>query len=211
MYGGNVRGRIKAIFTGEKVLLASRIILGSIFIAASVGKLFNPDQFTTLVASYNILPYGLSTVYGYLVPWIELFIGTFLILGLFTRFVSALSIPIIISFIIANSFKLLIGAGGSCGCFGDVIPLTLPQSLNIDALMLLLTIPLIVRKTRLLSVGHWLTASEHYRLKRDGLLSSVPVKFWPSSLLSPYCCLLLRKLHRRPKSVVPKYLLAMYH
>jgi len=161
-----MRGRTKELFTNEKVLLAFRIILGSIFIAASVGKLSNLDQFATLVASYNILPHGLSTVYGYLMPWLELFIGSFLILGIFTRFASALSIPIIISFVIANSYQLLIGAGGSCGCFGDVIPLTLSQSLNLDALMLLFTVPLIIRKTRLLSVEQWLIGSEHRRPKR---------------------------------------------
>ncbi|MFC2072592.1 MauE/DoxX family redox-associated membrane protein [Chloroflexota bacterium] len=131
------------------MLVASRLMLGSIFIAASIGKLSHPDEFVTLVASYNILPYSLAAIYGYLVPW----------LGLFTRLASALRIPIIISFIIASSHKLLIGAGGECGCFGDVMPLTLTQSLNLDALMLLLTIPFILRRANLLSVRRWLADS----------------------------------------------------
>ncbi|MFC2003757.1 thioredoxin domain-containing protein, partial [Chloroflexota bacterium] len=135
---------------------------------ASVGKLSHPDEFVTLVASYNILPYGFATVYGYLVPWLELFFGIFLILGLFTRFVSALSIPLIISFIIASSYKLLTSEGGSCGCFGGVMPLTLPQSLNLDALMLLLTIPLILHRASLLSVGQWLGGAQYYHLRTRG-------------------------------------------
>ena len=68
MHGRNVWRNLKNIFTGQKVLFASRIILGSIFIAASVGKLSHPEEFVTLVTSYNVLPYGLATVYGYLVP-----------------------------------------------------------------------------------------------------------------------------------------------
>ena len=51
VHGGNVRGSIKTVFTGEKVLLASRVVLGSIFIAASVGKLLHPEEFATLVTT----------------------------------------------------------------------------------------------------------------------------------------------------------------
>ncbi|MFC1864997.1 thrombospondin type 3 repeat-containing protein [Chloroflexota bacterium] len=160
-----MKDKIQKIFTSEKVLLASRLILGSIFIAASIGKLQHPGEFTTLVASYNILPYALAAIYGYLVPWVELIIGAFLILGLFTRIASALSIPIVISFIIASSHKLLIGAGGGCGCFGDVMPLTMTQSLNLDALMLLATIPLILHKTSLLSVRQLLADSGYGSLR----------------------------------------------
>ncbi len=152
-----MKGTLQRFLTDEKLLFAFRIILGSIFIAASVGKLQHPDQFVTLVASYNILPYSLALIYGYLVPWVELALGAFLILGIFTRFASALSVPLVLSFVIASSHKLLIGAGGECGCFGDVMPLTLTQSLNLDGLMLLLAFPLILRKASLFSVGHWLT------------------------------------------------------
>ena len=167
-----MKSTIRQFFTSEKVLVASRLILGGIFIAVSMGKISHPDEFVTLVASYNILPYSLAEVYGYLVPWLELLIGSCLILGLFTRFVSALSIPIIISFIIASSYKLLTSAGGSCGCFGDVMPLTIYQSLNLDALMLLLTIPLILHKASLLSVRQWLAGSEYYHLKTGGFAFS---------------------------------------
>ena len=108
----NMNGKIQKFFTSEKLLLASRLLLGSIFVAASIGKLQHPGEFTTLVASYNILPYSLAAIYGYLVPWVELIIGAFLILGILTRFASALSIPLIVSFLIASSHRLLIGAGG---------------------------------------------------------------------------------------------------
>ncbi|MGB2827302.1 MAG: MauE/DoxX family redox-associated membrane protein, partial [Dehalococcoidales bacterium] len=160
-----MKGKVQEFFTHEKVLLASRLLLGSIFIAASIGKLQHPGEFTTLVASYNILPYSLAAIYGYLVPWVEFIIGSLLILGLLTRFASALSIPIIISFIIASSHRLLIGAGGGCGCFGGVMPLTLTQSLNLDALMLLLTIPLMLRKASLLSLRQWLADSGYGSLR----------------------------------------------
>ncbi|MFC2006929.1 thrombospondin type 3 repeat-containing protein, partial [Chloroflexota bacterium] len=167
-----MKGKIQKLFTSEKVLLASRLILGSIFIAASIGKLQHPEEFTTLVASYNILPYALAEIYGYVVPWVELIIATFLILGLFTRFASALSIPMIISFIIASSHKLLIGAGGGCGCFGNVMPLTLTQSLNLDALMLLMTIPLMLRGVGLLSVRQLLTESGYGSSRTRGFAFS---------------------------------------
>ena len=155
-----MKGKIANILNSETVLLAFRAILGSIFIAASISKLAHPDEFVTLVISYNILPYTLAELYGYLVPWLELLIGLFFILGLFTRFVSALSIPIILSFVIASSYKLLTSAGGNCGCFGGAMPLTIEQSLTLDALMLLLTIPLLLHGTHQLSLGKWLTGVE---------------------------------------------------
>jgi len=167
-----MKGKIQKFFASEKLLLASRLILGSIFIAASIGKLQHPGEFTTLVASYNILPYSLAEVYGYIVPWLELLIGSLLILGLLTRFASALSLPLIISFLIASSSKLLSGAGGGCGCFGDVMPLTLTQSLNLDALMLLLAIPLMLRNSNLLRLRQWLSDSGYRSLRTRGFALS---------------------------------------
>jgi len=168
MKGGIMKDKVEQFLTDEKVLLASRLILGSIFIAASIGKLQHLNVFVNLVASYNILPYSLAEVYGFLVPWLELLIGSLLILGLFTRFASALSIPIIISFIIASSHKLLIGAEGGCGCFGEVMPLTTSQALYMDAVMLLLTIMIIRRSTVAWGLDHWFAGGDSHSRKTRG-------------------------------------------
>ena len=160
----------RKLLTDERLMLASRFLLGSIFIAASIGKLQHPAAFVTLVTSYNVLPYELAAIYGLLAPWLELIIGSLLILGLFTRFASGLSVPLIISFIIASSHKLLVGAAGECGCFGAVMPLSLSQSLYMDALMLLVAVPLILYKVKLFSIGHWLAAEDKCPRQANSLI-----------------------------------------
>ncbi|MFC1994329.1 MauE/DoxX family redox-associated membrane protein, partial [Chloroflexota bacterium] len=129
-----------------KVLLASRLLLGSILIAASLGKLANPDAFVNLVASYNILPESLAQPFGICLPWVELIVGAMLILGVFPRLASGISIMLIASFMIASSSSLLSGAGASCGCFGEVMPLSHTQSLLVDGAMLLMTAPFLLRR-----------------------------------------------------------------
>ncbi|MDD5703149.1 MAG: DoxX family membrane protein, partial [Dehalococcoidales bacterium] len=98
-------------------MLFLRLTLGGIFIAASLGKISNPDNFVSLVTSYNILPENLAQLFGVFLPWIELIIGSLLILGVFSRLASGISMALTASFIVANFCSLACGTGASCGCF----------------------------------------------------------------------------------------------
>ena len=116
----------------------SRAALGGILIIASVGKLQDHATFTNAVVDYGILPDFLARAYGFALPWAELFIGCCLVLGVFVRFASLLSIPIIFSFIVANVYGLLHTTPDMCGCLGKLVLLSHPVSLGIDIAMLLL-------------------------------------------------------------------------
>ena len=146
---------IQQLLENQRLLLALRMILGSIFIVSAVLKLPHQAEFIQIVNSYGILPYGLAELYGFLLPWAELFIGCLLLLGLFTRLASGIGIALITSFIIANVSATygLAGSGNDlCGCFGEALPLSHRDSLIIDVLMLAMAVPLIIRQSRLLSV-----------------------------------------------------------
>ncbi|MFC1921128.1 thioredoxin domain-containing protein [Chloroflexota bacterium] len=173
----------KRFISNEKTLLISRLILGAIFIASSIGKLQHPDEFTTLVASYNLLPYALSMAYGYLIPWVEFIIGSLLVLGLLTRLSSAISILLTISFVFASSYQLFTGVAGSCGCFGEILPLTLPQSLSMDAMMLLIAIPLVLRNSSFFSLRQWITDSSHNLSKTKGFALSGAGKLFATATI----------------------------
>ena len=131
------------IFLSGRGFIGFRLLLGLIFFASGISKLQAPEAFTTLVTTYHLLPYPLGLAYGYLVPWVELIAGVFLIIGIFVRFASAVSILLTLSFVIASFFRIVAGTTGDCGCFGDILSLTLYQSLGLDSIMLLLAAPVI--------------------------------------------------------------------
>jgi len=155
-----MRARIQEIVQNRWLLLVSRLVLGVIFIAASITKLQDQSGFVDDVVRYGILPDILAQLYGIIVPWLELFIGCALVLGIFSRLASAVSIPLIISFVVASSYRLVNPVEGGCGCFGEVITLSYPVSLTLDAVMLLSALLLLLNK-----VG-------------DGFLSIGSLVFW---------------------------------
>jgi len=157
-----MKARIKEIIDNRWLIFVLRVVLGGIFIAASFGKLQHQDEFINTVISYGILPDSLAQVYGLVLPWAELFIGCALVLGVFSRFASALSILLIISFIIASAYALFHSLEDSCGCFGQLISLSHPVALAIDAVMLLMAVPLYKTRVEFLSIGPLL-----YRLALD--------------------------------------------
>ena len=133
-----------------------RLLLGSIFMAAAVAKFPHQLEFVGIVSNYNILPYGLAELYGSMLPWVELIIGCLLILGLFSRLASGISIALNLSFITASVYVIFWDAGtlnGSCGCFGEAMPLSHTGSLALNALMLLIAVPLVFCKQRLLDLN----------------------------------------------------------
>src|SRR4030042_725845 len=133
--------RLKQFFNSQVLIIVLRLTLGVIFIAASIGKISDPDAFVSLMAGYHILPEGLAQAFGMVLPWVEFIVGSLLILGIFTKLASAVGIVLTASFIVANSCSLLCGAEGSCGCFGQAMPLSHTQSLFLDGGVFLPVLP----------------------------------------------------------------------
>jgi uncharacterized membrane protein YphA (DoxX/SURF4 family) len=148
-----MKARIKEIVDNRWLIFTLRLVLGGIFIAASVGKIPHQAEFINTVTSYGILPDNLAHAYGLILPWAELSIGCCLVLGIFSRLASALSIPLILSFIIASAYALFHTVEDSCGCFGQLIPISHSTSLVIDAVMLIMAVPLVLHKAEFLSIG----------------------------------------------------------
>jgi putative oxidoreductase len=150
-----MKARIEAIIRNRWLIFALRLVLGGVFILASIGKLQYQADFINTVIGYGILPTNLAHVYGLILPWVELFIGCTLVLGIFSRFTTALSIPLVISFFIASAYSLLNSVAKSCGCFGELIPLSSSASIVSDAVMLLMAVQLLLRRAEaeFLSIG----------------------------------------------------------
>jgi len=97
--------------------LIGRILLGAIFIYASLNKIFNPDQFAQAVMNYRIVPPVSVNLFAIVLPWLELVSGILLLIGLFTDG-SILMITLLTAlFLVAIGSALLRGLDISCGCF----------------------------------------------------------------------------------------------
>ncbi len=105
------KGRMKNFF------LISRLILGGIFSYASFEKILHPYNFAEVVYNYQILPDALVNFTAILLPWLELFVGIFLILGVFLRGAVFTCNVLLAAFFLALSFNLARGLDIDCGCF----------------------------------------------------------------------------------------------
>lgn len=103
---------------GTKIFfLVLRMILGAVFVYASVDKILHPAAFAEIVYNYQILPHPLINLTAVLLPWLELFIGLFLILGLWLPGALLLGNLLLATFLGALAFNMARGLDIHCGCF----------------------------------------------------------------------------------------------
>jgi len=112
-----MKEKILSFFNHKFAQLAARLILGGVFIYASIDKIAYPKEFASIVMRYQILPEKLAIYFAFLLPWLELFLGIFVILGFFIR-ESAISLSfLVLIFMAAVAIRSLAGPIGNCGCF----------------------------------------------------------------------------------------------
>jgi uncharacterized membrane protein YphA (DoxX/SURF4 family) len=110
--------RIRAFVTGPYPTLVSRLVLGGIMLLAGLTKIGVPETMATSIRAYEIpLPDFLVTAMSYGLPILEVGVGAWLILGLFTRFSGAVSAVLMGIFTVAITSAWLRGLDISCGCF----------------------------------------------------------------------------------------------
>ena len=94
------------------------VVLAGIFIYAGILKAIDPVQFASDIDNYKILPWPISVVLAFYLPWLEIFCA----LGLVFRFLyrGALSIltTLIVVFTLATIAAKVRGLDITCGCFG---------------------------------------------------------------------------------------------
>jgi len=98
--------------------LTFRIVLGVIFIYASLDKIQFPADFAIAVQNYQILPDVLTNLVAIILPWLELLCGLCLLSGLFLRESSSILAALLLIFIIALIAALVRGLDINCGCYG---------------------------------------------------------------------------------------------
>lgn len=96
-----------------------RLYLGGVFVVAGYGKILEPFDFALSIATYQILPLTLVNLFAILLPWLELFTGVFLIVGLLTKENAFLVSLMMVMFTAALGIALSKGLQINCGCFAS--------------------------------------------------------------------------------------------
>lgn len=108
---------IRSVLASEWLSLASRLILGGVFLYASVEKSANPKLFAEVIHNYHILPIALENLLALTLPIVELGCGVLLIAGGLTRSATSVVGAMLLVFIGAIGVNLIRGVDITCGCF----------------------------------------------------------------------------------------------
>lgn len=145
------------------------IALGLIFVVAAIGKLLDQGgalRFKVFFTPFiDLLTPAFIRAFFIWLPWIELILGSLLIIGIAARLVAALASLLIAGFISNNAWLLAHGLGYEpCGCFGILdriinAKLSTSGSLYIDIAMLaLIAVILFCYQGSFLNIYPWFLA-----------------------------------------------------
>ena len=136
-----------------------RIFIGSIFLVSGLGKLLSPYQnFQYVIQAYQFLPSWGEVLVAQIFPWIELIVGVFVFLGLWTPWALRGAVVLFGVFVLVVGQALLRGLPlESCGCFGELIHLKPQTVIIMDSLSLLVTFLMLrnLSRTRKLSLDSY--------------------------------------------------------
>ncbi|NDV27649.1 MauE/DoxX family redox-associated membrane protein [Desulfovibrio sp. JC010] len=94
-----------------------RIVLGIVFIIASLDKIIDPLAFAEIIKNYQILPEMMIGPVAFFLPWLEFVCGAMLVCGVFIDTAVAILVAMLLVFIAALSANLYRGIDVACGCF----------------------------------------------------------------------------------------------
>ncbi|MBF0387173.1 MAG: DoxX family protein [Candidatus Omnitrophica bacterium] len=141
------------------MFLTIRIILGVLFIVSGGEKLLSPlANFIFVIDGYQVVPAALQPAVAWVFPWLELFAGLFILLGLWLRpalmvlGLMSLSLAGIVGQAILRKLPL-----ENCGCFGELVHLPLGGVILIDISVVALTLWCLanIKKASVFSLDEW--------------------------------------------------------
>lgn len=104
-------------FFGKPLFFWIRLVLGAVFIFASLDKILHPEAFAKVIYNYQILPGSLINISAIVLPWVELLLGCALLLGWWLPGAVGLANLLLVTFFGALLFNTARGLNVHCGCF----------------------------------------------------------------------------------------------
>jgi uncharacterized membrane protein YphA (DoxX/SURF4 family) len=114
-----LRPRRRLLRTGWPAAhLILRLGLAAIFLWAGFSKAFDAQGSINSVDAYRLLPTAMVRPVAAALPWIEIALGVFLLLGLFVRVAAVGAGLLTVAFLVALGQAKARGLAIDCGCFG---------------------------------------------------------------------------------------------
>lgn len=118
--GGGRRSAVRALLASAYLSFTSRLLLGGVFLYAGASKVLDPGGLAVSIRSYGLgLPEWFVTFSAYSLPLIEVLLGIYLLVGLFTRTSTWAVNVLLVVFLAALVQGALRGLEIDCGCFGS--------------------------------------------------------------------------------------------
>lgn len=111
-----MRPRLAAVWPWLSVV--ARLVVGVVWVVAGLLKLADPAQSVRAVRAYQTLPESVVPSVGYALPALEVAVGVLLIAGLGLRVVAAVSVLLLVAFVVGIASAWARGLRIECGCFG---------------------------------------------------------------------------------------------
>ncbi len=103
--------------------LLGRLFFGLFFVMAAYPKIMHPAEFATVIRRYQMMPESLSNLPAIILPWLELFIGLFLLAGIMKTATRLWGLFLMLLFTLMVTLAFMRGFDMDCGCgvalFGD--------------------------------------------------------------------------------------------
>ena len=97
----------------------TRLVLGGIFIWAGADKILHPAAFAQAIYNYQILPGETINLTALILPWVEVLLGVFLVVGVWLPGAVALTNILLLVFLGTLVFNVARGLDVHCGCFSS--------------------------------------------------------------------------------------------
>lgn len=147
-----MRLSVKRLQNRNTVILPLRLYIGALFIYASIHKIEGPANFAETIASFEVLPHWSINGIAVVLPWVELWGGVCLLLGIFVRSNALVLGMLLIAFSMAAFLNVLRGSNISCGCFlEDVGHAITGWTVARDVVWLAITAAIVVLERRMFS------------------------------------------------------------
>lgn len=103
------------------VELILRLVVGGLFIYASIDKIIHVDEFADILGEYQMLRDGYVNPLAMVLPWVELATGFCLVCGLWVPSAALISTVLTALFMGAIAWALHLGIEDfHCGCFNTL-------------------------------------------------------------------------------------------
>jgi uncharacterized membrane protein YphA (DoxX/SURF4 family) len=134
-------------------VLVVRVLLGAIFVVAGVSKVGHAAEFAQQIAAFRLLPQPVIAPMALLLPFLEILLGGYLAIGLFTRVSAWVATLLLLIFDGAIASAVVRGMTLSCGCFGtNDTTVTTWAEVARDAVFVLLAVFVALRPPGMLAV-----------------------------------------------------------